>query len=105
SVGSKDVKTASIGAAGGTITVASSDDPTLIGTSITIPPNALTTATDISIGLSTGTVYDKAASGSTAIGPVIDFEPSGTVFALPVTIPLPVTLPSGVSASRVFVEA
>jgi hypothetical protein len=105
SVASKYVKTATIGSAGGTITVASADNATLAGTSITIPANALAADTAISIGLSTGSVVTSAPAGSTEIGPVVDFEPSGTVFAVPVTITLPVTLPSGVAASRVFVEA
>jgi Cys-rich repeat protein len=104
-VGSKYVKTATIGSAGGTITVASADNATLAGTSITIPANALAADTAISIGLSNESVLGSAAAGSTAIGPVVDFEPSGTVFAVPVTITLPVTLPSGVASSRVFVEA
>jgi Cys-rich repeat protein len=101
-VGSKYVKTATVGAGGGTVSVAASEDPTIAGTSITIPPKALAGDVAISIGVSTETV---TRSGATGIGPFIDFEPSGTKFAVPVTITVPATLPSGVSASSVFVEA
>src|ERR1022692_3683172 len=77
-VGSKYVKTASVGAAGGTITVTASDDATIAGTSITIPPHALSADTTISIGVSAVVVATRAPSGSKAAGLVIDFEPSGT---------------------------
>ena len=104
-VASKFVKTASVGPAGATIVVTPSDDQTLGGTSITIPPNALHTTTAISIGISNVSVVTKAPSGSIAIGPVVDFAPSGTIFAVPVTITLPVMRPSGNAPSQVFVEA
>jgi ZU5 domain len=102
---SKFVKTASVGPEGATIRVTEADDPTIAGTSIVIPKNALKTATTINIGVSAVSVVDKAAQGSTAIGPVIDFEPSGTTFAVPVTMTIPVSLPAGASASHVAVEA
>jgi hypothetical protein len=101
-VGSKFVKTATVGTSGGTVTVAASDDSSIAGTSITIPANALKTDTTISIGISTRSL---APTGATGIGPVIDFEPVGTKFAVPVTITLPAALPSGGTASRVFVES
>jgi Cys-rich repeat protein len=101
-VASKYVKTVSVGAEGATITIASSDDATIAGTSITIPAHALSANTSISIGVS---ALKVAPAGSTAIGPVVDFEPSGTKFAIPVTMTLPVTLPGGTSASNIFVEA
>jgi hypothetical protein len=100
-VASKFVKTATVDASGGTVTVAATDDLAIAGTSITIPPHALASATTISIGIAAGA---SPRAGATAIGPLIDFEPSGTTFAIPVTITVPATLPSGVSATRVFVE-
>ena len=42
---------------------------------------------------------------SGALGPVIDFEPSGLGFAKPVTMSIPLTPPSGLSATRVAVMA
>jgi len=102
SVGSKYVKTVSVGAAGATISVATSDDPTIAGTKIVIPANALSTTTTITIGIDASNINP---TGTTTAGPVVDFEPSGTKFAVPVTITLPVTLPAGVSSSRLFVEA
>ncbi len=94
---SNHVATAVIGPAGGTIPVTAADDSVLAGTSITIPPNALTADTTISIGPSDVIVAPK---GTTAAGPVIDFEPSGTVFAKPVTITIPVT-----ATSSLYIEA
>jgi hypothetical protein len=102
-VGSKYVKTASVGAAGGTITITASDDATIAGTTITIPPHALTTDTTISIGVSAVDVAKRAPSHSIVGGPVIDFEPSGTTFAVPVTVTIPAA--GGVSASDSYVEA
>jgi Cys-rich repeat protein len=104
-VGSQYVKSASIGAAGGSIAVAASDNSTIAGTTITIPKGALSKDVVISIGISTESVAASAPKGSKAAGPVIDFEPSGTTFAFPVTITVPVTLTSGQSSSGLFVEA
>jgi hypothetical protein len=101
-VGSKYVKTATIGPAGGTIPISASDDLTLAGTSITIPANALAANTSISIGLSEVGI---TPSGGKAAGPVVDFEPSGTVFTSPVTITIPATVGSGASKASVFIEA
>jgi hypothetical protein len=85
-VGSKyvvsQVVTASLG---GTVKVTASDDPTLAGTQIQIPPNALTADTTITIA------EGAAISGGTSVGPIADFGPSGTTFAYPVTITLPYT--------------
>jgi len=99
-VGSQYAKTGVIGPSGGTLTVTASDDPAIAGTSITIPPGALSAPTTIEIG---GTIHAVVSSG--ALGPVVDFEPSGTAFAKPATVSIPVSLPAGVSASRVGVMA
>jgi Cys-rich repeat protein len=104
-MGSKYVKTVSVGPEGATIRVTDSDSSAIAGTSITIPAHALATTTTISIGISTVSVVSKAPAHSVAIGPVVDFEPSGTQFAVPATMTLPVTLPSGADASQVYVEA
>jgi hypothetical protein len=101
-VGSKYVKTATIGASGGTVTVAASESSAIAGTSITIPPNALKGDVAISIGISTASV---TPAHGTSIGPTIDFEPMGTTFAVPVTITVPGSLPNGMSAARVAVAA
>jgi hypothetical protein len=93
------VASAVIGPEGGTIPVTQADDATLAGTSIIIPKGALSASTTISIGLSVVAVTQK---GQTEKGPVVDFEPSGTKFLLPVTITIPTT---ATSASGVFVEA
>jgi stigma-specific protein Stig1 len=103
-VGSKFVKTASVGPAGATISISASDDSAIAGTSITIPPNALAEATNISIGVSIIKVANYAP-GSTGLGQAIDFEPSGTVFSVPVSLTIPINIPAGVPSSRVFVEA
>jgi Cys-rich repeat protein len=102
---SKYVKTVKVGPEGATIRVTESDDPTIAGTSLTIPAHALSESTTISIGVSTVSVVSKAAAGSTSIGPVIDFEPSGTTFGVPATMTLPVVLPQGTSTAHVLVEA
>ena len=104
SVASKYVATAVIGPEGGTIPVSASDDATLAGTTIVIPAHALSSSTTISIGLAASGISVNP-SGKTAAGPVVDFEPSGTVFALPVTISIPVSLASGTVAKDVFIEA
>ena len=99
SVASKYVATAVIGASGGKITVSGTADVALEGTTIVIPANALASDTTINIGLSTDVINP---SGSKAAGPVLDFEPSGTKFAVPVVMSIPTT---ATSASSSFVEA
>jgi hypothetical protein len=101
-VASKYVATGNIGPAGGTIPVTASDDSTLAGTTIVIPPNALTTTRTISIGLSTEAVVTGSMKEA---GPVVDFEPTGLVFAVPATVTIPVTVASGTAASSVYIEA
>jgi hypothetical protein len=98
-VGSQYVKTGTFGPSGGTLTVAASDDPTLQGTQIVIPPGALSLQTLIQIGVS-----NQPVVSSGALGPIIDFEPSPTTFAKPVTVTIPVTL-AGTSPSHVGVMA
>jgi hypothetical protein len=99
-VGSQYAKTAVIGPSGGSLTISASDDAAIQGTSITIPAGALTAPVTIAIGAT-----DLQVVSSGALGPAIDFEPSGTLFAKPVTMTIPVPLASGVSASRVAVMA
>lgn len=101
-VASKYVATGNVGPTGGTIPVTASDDATLAGTTIVIPANALTKETTISIGLSTEAVTQ---AHTTKAGPVVDFEPSGLVFAVPATVTIPVSVSSGTSASSIFIEA
>jgi len=100
-VASKYVASAVIGPEGGTIPVTTADDATLAGTSIVVPKGALSASTTISIGLSAQAVAQK---GQTARGPVVDFEPSGTEFLVPVTIIIPTTATSATSLSVEAVE-
>jgi len=99
-VASKYVATASVGVAGGTLTVTAAEGSTVTGTSIVIPPNALKGDVTIQIGVSNSQL--TLPSGARAAGPVIDFEPSGTRFALPVTITIPTT---ATAIKGAFVEA
>ncbi len=99
-VGSQYAASKVIGAGGGTLTVTAAEDPTIAGTSITVPAGALSAATNIQIGRTS-----KSVVSSGALGPVIDFEPSPTTFAKPVTMSIPANLAAGFSASRVGVMA
>jgi len=92
--------TAVIGPNGGTLTVTAAENAAIAGTSITIPPGALSAPTTIEIGAT-----NQSVVSSGALGPVIDFEPSGLSFAKPATMSIPLALPSGLSASRVAVLA
>ena len=93
---------ATIGPAGGTLAVTAGDSATLAGTSITFPAGALAAAVTITINPSSQPV---AQAGDLAAGPVVDFGPDGTVFLAPVTITLPVAIPSGSVAANLSVEA
>ena len=85
-VGSQYAKKGVIGPSGGTLTVSATDDAAIQGTSITIPAGALTTSVNIEIGATNLSVVSARA-----LGPAIDFEPSGTTFAKPVTMTIPLT--------------
>jgi len=98
-VGSQYVKTGTFGPNGGTLTVTASDDAALQGTQIVIPPGALSAQMTIQIG-----VTNQAVVSSGALGPIIDFEPSGTAFTLPAIVTIPVSL-GGLDPSRVGVMA
>jgi hypothetical protein len=94
-VGSKYAKSQPVSATqGGTVTVTSADDPTLAGTSITIPPGAL--AKDTTITITEGDTI-SVPSGASLVGPVADFGPNGTAFSHPATITLPFQLAAGQS--------
>jgi hypothetical protein len=92
--------TGTFGPNGGTLTVRASDNASIAGTQIIIPAGALSAQTTIKIGVTDQAVVAPAI----ARGPVIDFEPSGTVFAKNVTMTIPVT-PNGLSASQIAVMA
>jgi hypothetical protein len=92
-------KTGVIGPEGGTLTVSAAEDPSIAGTSITILPGALSAPVTIKIGATNKTVVSSGALGN-----AIDFEPSGTQFAKPATMTIPIAL-SGVSPSHVAVMA
>src|SRR3954467_6512102 len=84
-----DTAGASIDSSGGVIT-------TPAGVSLEIPFGALDQATQISINSTT----TAAPAGVAALGPVYQFEPSGTVLARPVKISLPV--PAGESTAAIY---
>jgi uncharacterized protein YjdB len=89
-----------VAAQGGTITVTEADDPRLAGTSISIPPHALSADTMITIDEGTVSVTPP---GDTAGGPVVHFGPDGLAFLTPATITLPYQLPSGGEVDRLAV--
>lgn len=99
---SAPLKSASIGPSGGTLSVTTAESASLAGTSITIPPGALTAAVTITISASAVAV---AQPGDLAAGPVVDFGPDGTVFAIPALLTIPVIIPSGESPSDLIIEA
>ncbi|MHB8416575.1 MAG: hypothetical protein ACYDCL_00765 [Myxococcales bacterium] len=88
-------------AQGGAITVGPADDVALAGTSIVIPPGALTADTTITIAEGASPV---APAGAQAAGPVVTFGPDGTQFRAPATITLPYDT-HGAPADRLEIEA
>ncbi len=93
-----------VGTTGGTVSVddAASD---LLNASVTIPPGDLAADTHISVGSS-----DVPPLGSTdiqAAGPAVDLQPSGLVFASPVSVVLPfdfTKIPSGSTAADITIR-
>jgi hypothetical protein len=70
------------------------------GTTIDVPPGALPPGVDtISVTSSTA----AAPTEYTALSPVYVFGPDGTVFLKPLTITIPVTLPSGMDTSTLTI--
>ncbi|MEM6734098.1 MAG: hypothetical protein AAF658_21225, partial [Myxococcota bacterium] len=71
----------SVGPDGGTVTNEA------LGARIEVPPGALSTATELSVSAS-GSIAPGMVGGEsvTAISPVLQFGPAGTVFASPVTV-------------------
>jgi hypothetical protein len=67
------------------------------GFQIEVPPDALEVPTDITVSVKTGLT---APTGTQFIGPVYELGPSGTQFAIPVTLTLPV--PTGTSSDGLF---
>ena len=101
-VGSKFVKSQVIGPAGGVLLVTANDDGAIAGTSLTVPPGALSKSVTFTVSVFSQPV---ANLGGTAAGPMIGFGPSLTSFTQPVTIQIPVAVPAGMSSSQVVVEA
>lgn len=100
-VGSKYVKSETVGTQGATLTVSAADSLELAGTQLVIPAGALSAETQITLelgleGLVAGT--DKGA------GEIVHWGPSGTKFAKPVTMTLPYKLAAGETADRLFVQ-
>lgn len=84
--GCAPVTSAVIGASGGTVTVTCGPAE---GASLVVPPGAL--AADVTITIAETDAATGMPAGFTAAGPNIDFGPSGTTFAVPVTVTVPAT--------------
>jgi len=95
------IVTQAIGAAGGMITVTASDSAALAGTTLVFPAGALSADVVITLTPSTTVI---ATGGAKAAGPVVDFEPSGTMFSVPITVTLPYTLPTGATTSALVAK-
>jgi hypothetical protein len=97
-----NVVSATIGPAGGTLIWNVRVIPGLDGTRITIPPGALSQPVLISMGLSTEPV---AQAGDEGAGPVVDFEPTGTTFAIAAQVTIPVTIADGTGTDDLVIQA
>lgn len=86
---------------GGTVVVTSADDPTLAGTAIHIPPEALAKDTVITIAEANPL---PLSGDATAVGPVAELGPPGTTFALPATIVLPCRRAGGQGSADLSVQ-
>jgi hypothetical protein len=80
--------TTTVTPSGGTVT-------TSAGVSLTVPAGAVTTDTPITV-----TVLADPPPDSTAVGPIYDFQPSGLVFAQPITLTFPI--PPGTTDVEVY---
>ncbi|MFT3839404.1 MAG: hypothetical protein QM723_20645 [Myxococcaceae bacterium] len=88
--GSKYAKTQEINASnGGTLTVSQSDDASLAGLKIQVPPNALSKNTTLTVAEGNGFTL---ADGAAAVGPIADLGPVDATFVHPITITLPFAL-------------
>jgi hypothetical protein len=86
-VGSRFVKSELVSAArGGTISVSAGEEPQLAGTRLTVPAGALSADTQLTLELG------RAAIAASPRGPVAVWGPSGTTFATPARLTLPVAL-------------
>jgi hypothetical protein len=88
-----------IGPQGGTAKATSSVIP---GASVTVPPSAL--ASSLSVTVNPGT--NVTPTTFTAVGPSVDFEPSGARLSVPATFTIPFTpsqIPAGKTASEIVV--
>ena len=86
---------------GGSVTVTMADDPALAGTSVQIPPNALSRDTTITIAEAAPL---PLPTGATALGPAAELGPSDATFAQPITIVLPCRPSNGQGAGGLSVE-
>lgn len=77
-----------VGSAGAAIEITSSGSSTIAGTTLLIPAGALDRDTTITIAPAPAPI---AATGETAVGPTVRFEPDGLVFLKPATLTLPFT--------------
>jgi hypothetical protein len=87
--GCPDVATAVVGASGGTVSVTCGP---AAGASVVVPAGAL--ASDVTLTIAAAPAATGVPAGFTAAGPTIEFGPTGTTFAVPVTVTVPVTTPA-----------
>ena len=86
---------------GGTMAVTASDDVTLAGTQIQVPPSSL--ALDTTLTVLQGTAV-ALPSGVVAAGSAVpQFGPDGTNFSYPATVSVPFTLASGQTTDGLMV--
>lgn len=101
-VGSRYVKSQLVRAlTGGSVVVTSADGPTLAGTAVEIPPNALSKDTVITIAEASPLALP---TGATAAGPVAELGPADATFAQPITIVVPCHLSSGQGAAGLTIQ-
>ena len=101
-VGSKYAKKQTVQAvSGGLVTVSSIDDPTLVGTSLEIPPDALAADTEITVAEIQALTLP---SGARAVGPGAEFGPPAAIFSHPATIVVPYVLASGEAVDGLAIQ-
>ena len=100
-VGTKFVKAELVTASmGGTVKVSESEEPTLKGLELEVPPGALSADTKLSVE----TMSTPIAKGATEVGPVAIWGPAGTKFSTPAQMKLPFKLPTGANVADLFIQ-
>lgn len=102
-LGSVHVKSGLISAAaGGQVEVTASDDyAPFVGAKVVVPAGALAQDTKITIDVYGASLMDEDAD---AVGPAVEFGPSGTTFDAPVQVTLPLTEDLDQDLARIYVR-